>query len=336
MSVTELTDWEHSKENVIPLRKGRNAENLSRFFSDEAQPQQLEEQKREWEKVIAQYQGDDLLDLWCKYVEWTEQNWISGTEAAVVTERATQALTEQVQRYRHDPRLLRLYLSYAEKASNKLEVYAWLGNQRVGVDHAELYVRWAEALEEHGNYAQADKLYAQGSASSAAPLPYLRAAFRRFQHRMIRRAMHPCPPPQPLRHRSALAPLDPSKTRATPATQVAPQMKGTESKLRIYVEKDLSRPGSNVLECKSTEGKWAKLPTQQQSRKENTMLPSKWCDVKLPQHKRSNETTPTVPGFVIFKDEEFQTETPAPVPPKTDANVVCSSAEEGHKALRDL
>ena len=51
MSVN-LSDWENSKENIIPLKSGRDASKLSEYFKEPPSQTKLEEQRQYVEQQI--------------------------------------------------------------------------------------------------------------------------------------------------------------------------------------------------------------------------------------------------------------------------------------------
>lgn len=113
----ETMDFDTAKENIQPLASGRNAEQLETALiaeSDHEIQQKLYEQRKEFEKAIEMYEGDDPLQPWYDYIVWVEQVYPkSGKESALHDLLSNcLALYEKDERYFQDRRMLRLYIKY--------------------------------------------------------------------------------------------------------------------------------------------------------------------------------------------------------------------------------
>ena len=109
-------EWELSKENVQPLRQGRVMATLQEALAqqDTSSHTAAQLRKQEFESEIRFYSGDDPLDVWDRYIKWTEQTFPQGgkeSNLSAVLERAVKALNKQ-QRYYQDPRYLSLWLKF--------------------------------------------------------------------------------------------------------------------------------------------------------------------------------------------------------------------------------
>jgi checkpoint serine/threonine-protein kinase len=65
--MSRIADWEQSKENILPLKKGRNVAILQDALQNEAecnQNRKIEQQRQMWEEKINNYQGNDPLQIW--------------------------------------------------------------------------------------------------------------------------------------------------------------------------------------------------------------------------------------------------------------------------------
>lgn len=66
------------KENIQPLRYGRNAVQLGtalRAQEDADAQQLLLHEKQMYEDAIKNYDGDDPLENWYEYILWVEQSY---------------------------------------------------------------------------------------------------------------------------------------------------------------------------------------------------------------------------------------------------------------------
>jgi hypothetical protein len=130
-----LSVWEANKENVQPLREGRDPNVLAETFSDPShlngnkKQQQLESMRkyeninyaiifslRNFEDQIGKLgdKGSDPLALWVKYVNWTKQNYPSETlkqNIFSIVERCVRLFISDL-RYKNDIRYLSLWVTY--------------------------------------------------------------------------------------------------------------------------------------------------------------------------------------------------------------------------------
>ncbi|KAM3850905.1 mitotic checkpoint serine/threonine-protein kinase BUB1 beta [Vipera latastei] len=186
-------EWELSKENVQPLRQGRIMTTLQGVLAqqDVSSHTIIQQQKRAFESEIRFYCGDDPLDVWDRYIKWTEQTFPQGGKEgnlSAVLERAIQALNEQ-QRYYQDPRYLSLWLKFGNCCSEPLDLYSYLHSQAIGTSLAQLYITWAEELEARGNSKKADVIFQEGILCKAEPLDKLLSHHREFQARVSRQVL---------------------------------------------------------------------------------------------------------------------------------------------------
>uniref|UniRef100_H0ZA60 BUB1 mitotic checkpoint serine/threonine kinase B n=1 Tax=Taeniopygia guttata TaxID=59729 RepID=H0ZA60_TAEGU len=193
MSQEDSHEWELSKENVQPLRQGRVMSRLQEALSqqDSSSHTAVQLKKQEFEAEIRFYCGDDPLDVWERYIKWTEQAFPGGGKdgnLAAVLERAVQALHGQ-QRYYKDPRYLNLWLKFGDCCNEPLDLYGYLHSQEIGTTLAPLYITWAEALEARGSFRKADLIFQEGLQRKAEPLDKLQAHHKQFQARVSRQTL---------------------------------------------------------------------------------------------------------------------------------------------------
>lgn len=110
-------DFDTAKENIQPLASGRNAEQLETALhaeSDHEIQEKLHEQRREFEKAIETYDGDDPLQPWYDYIVWIEQVYPKSGKESALHELLSKclALFEKDERYFQDRRMLKLYIKY--------------------------------------------------------------------------------------------------------------------------------------------------------------------------------------------------------------------------------
>ncbi|XP_031463095.1 mitotic checkpoint serine/threonine-protein kinase BUB1 beta isoform X2 [Phasianus colchicus] len=186
-------EWELSKENVQPLRQGRVMTTLQEALAqqDASRHTAAQIRKQEFESEIRFYSGDDPLDVWDRYIKWTEQTFPQGgkeSNLSAVLERAVKALNKQ-QRYYQDPRYLSLWLKFGNCCNEPLDLYSYLHSQEIGTTLAQLYITWAEELEARGSFKKADIIFQEGLNRRAEPLDKLQSHHRQFQTRVSRQTL---------------------------------------------------------------------------------------------------------------------------------------------------
>ncbi|TKC36345.1 hypothetical protein EI555_015227 [Monodon monoceros] len=189
----EGDEWELSKENVQPLRQGRIMSTLQGALAqkESACNTTLQQQKRAFESEIRFYAGNDPLDVWDRYINWTEQNYPQGgkeSNMSTLLERAVEALQGE-KRYYNDPRFLSLWLKLGHLCNEPLDMYSYLHNQGIGISLAQFYISWAEEYEARENFKKADVIFQEGIQQKAEPLERLQSQHRQFQARVSRQTL---------------------------------------------------------------------------------------------------------------------------------------------------
>lgn len=188
-------DIDVSKENIQPLRGGRNLVQLGTALqaqSDADAQRQLQLQKEEHEAAIRQYQGPDPLDPWFNYIQWVEQSYPKHGHEGNIDKLIKDCLQlfEKDERYFQDRRLIKLWIKYVDSLSNPLEIYQRLYNTGIGVECSEFYRAWACYCEESGDYKKANHIYMLGLQAKAQPLDELEQAHMNFQLYFAQRMLH--------------------------------------------------------------------------------------------------------------------------------------------------
>ncbi|KAL4716638.1 hypothetical protein ACJJTC_008273 [Scirpophaga incertulas] len=188
-------DIDVSKENIQPLRGGRNLVQLGAALqaqSDADAQKQLQQQKEEHEAAIRHYQGPDPLDPWFNYIQWVEQSYPKHGHEGNIDKLIKDCLQlfEKDERYFQDRRLVKLWIKYVDCLSNPLEIYQRLYNTGIGIECSEFYRAWACYCEESGDYKKANQVYMLGLQAKAQPLDELEQAHMNFQLFFAQRMLH--------------------------------------------------------------------------------------------------------------------------------------------------
>lgn len=108
-------EWENSKENVMPLKRGRNVPELNRALRAQDSFQErlhMEQHAKQLESELKEYTGDDPLSVWLQYIRWIEAKMPEDTRKKfTVLEKCTRSLKEDA-RYKNDIRYIRVWIQY--------------------------------------------------------------------------------------------------------------------------------------------------------------------------------------------------------------------------------
>lgn len=182
------------KENIQPLRYGRNATQLGtalRAQEDTDAQQILLQEKQVYEDAIKHYEGDDPLESWYEYILWMEQSYPKSGHESHIGKLLQQCLAifEKETRYHQDRRFVRLWINYISMQKNPLELYQLLHNNGIGTMVADMYRAWAFELEQIEDYKRADEVYLMGLSALAEPQEELDYAHKNFQLAVARKTL---------------------------------------------------------------------------------------------------------------------------------------------------
>ncbi|XP_051477247.1 mitotic checkpoint serine/threonine-protein kinase BUB1 beta isoform X2 [Apus apus] len=345
--------WELSKENVQPLRQGRVMASLQEALSqqDTATHTALQLKKQEFESEIRFYAGDDPLDVWDRYIRWTEQTFPQGGKdgnLAAILERAVKALNEQ-QQYYQDPRYLSIWLKFGNYCNEPLDVYSYLHSQEIGTTLALLYITWAEALEARGSFKKADLIFQEGLQRKAEPLDKLQSHHRQFQTRVSRQTLLGLEETSDENDTGLLGAAEPQrrsladlkgrgkkKVRA-PISRVGDALKATNQTRSFQTlpsQQLSSNPGFAVFDENSVSGPeipiltpqpWAAPPAPRA--KENELSAGPWNSGRRPRsHVHPAVEVPCpMPSFTPFVEESAQQQLMTPCKIEPSINRVLSA-----------
>ncbi|XP_070777122.1 mitotic checkpoint serine/threonine-protein kinase BUB1 beta [Enoplosus armatus] len=343
-------EWELSKENIQPLRRGRDISALHQALSQQQDglSSAINQQRQAFESELRMYDGDDPLDVWDRYIKWTEQTFPQGgkeSNLSTLLERVVTKFTEE-KKYHNDPRYVDLWIKFAENCPEPLDIYRYMQAQGIGMTQASFYIAWSEEYENQGNCRKADLVYQEGFKKCAEPHEKLLQFHKALQARVSRQVMMNVEeddsddePKQPervsladLKHRGkkkAIAPINRTgpaiksisgglQSHATPVLGNA-----SNSRLVIFDENKAQNAGPSEPKLES----WVAPPTSRA--KENEQRLEKWCDVKMPQKSKFGHTVmappPPKPTFQPFVEESDQPPTMTPCKINSAVNTVLSS-----------
>ncbi|KAJ1742504.1 protein kinase [Coemansia sp. RSA 1086] len=226
--IVDFADFEHQKENIQPLRRGRSAAALSQIYGGHEKAQglcstarhslqphrplaerkpeapgmesikvssHLEAQNAEFQREIASMdpvEADDPLDVYYRYVKWLLEVFPQAHGHQTVIRMVEQPLKQfrGQERYRNDARFIKMWIWYTSIIGDGQEaVFQFLVANRIGDSLAIMYEEYAKLLEGAGKVRKADEIYQLGIARKAQPLARLQRRFDEFQRRVMARTM---------------------------------------------------------------------------------------------------------------------------------------------------
>ncbi|KAM3871297.1 mitotic checkpoint serine/threonine-protein kinase BUB1 beta [Diretmus argenteus] len=342
-------EWELSKENIQPLRRGRDISALHQALSQQQEglSSAVSQQKQAFESELRIYDGDDPLDVWDRYIKWTEQTFPQGgkeSNLAMLLERVVTRFTEE-NKYSNDPRYVDFWIKFAENCPDPLDVYRYMQAQGIGVTQASFYIAWSEEYEKQGNSRKADIVYQEGFKSCAEPRDKLVQFHKALQARVSRQVMtsvmeedsdEETEPERvslvDLKHRGkkkAIVPVNrtlasiKSNSQGLQSQGVLAPHSATNSRFQIFDENKVHSAETSEPKLES----WGAPPPVRA--KENVQKPEKWCDVKMPQRSRFGRTVvalpPPKPTFQPFVEESAQPPTMTPCKINPAVNTILSA-----------
>eukprot|EP00127_Corallochytrium_limacisporum_P000047 Clim_evm26s2 gene=Clim_evmTU26s2 len=187
--------WEHSKENVAPVKKGRSVTKINAVLRQMAQDPlgdgavagKLDREKKEWEQrvTVALQEEEDPLPIWISYLQWIEETNLSDTNKLL---NALEQCCRQFQddpRFTNDMRYLRIWLGYSDMVDNPIDNYKHMKARGIGLSHAIFWESWALQAEAVSDNRTAQEVYDEAIRSRAQPHQRILNAQEAFQRRLM-------------------------------------------------------------------------------------------------------------------------------------------------------
>jgi checkpoint serine/threonine-protein kinase len=329
------------KENVMPLKQGRNAETMVKILGQRADPY-ADRIKRFEQELVEAEKLDDPLSVWIECIEFVQQGTLGVDiwhDLIPLLERCTKAFQKDA-RYLNDRRYVNVWILYAERCADALDIFKFMNTNAIGAKCAYFYVAWALMIEERGRASDAEKIYGAGVKRLAEPVEWMKKQHRHFQARQMSSIM------ENMANEPAAQPVAPvreqARVSATAATSVSgvrnqssssgrtlkstkPSSSSAKSNAGVFILSDDQIDKTPVSSRKPSASKgrissasrndensshtsWTSLSTQAERTKENVQAPSRWTDVVL----ETKAPAPQVAPISIFVDPECD----------EDANVV--------------
>ena len=276
-TMTETLDqgpvWELRKENVAPLKRGRDAAKIGKAFGDHNEKgSEDEEKKAKKASFEAEIQASDDLEPWLRYAKWLDEACPTTTgEAFLVRERCARRFKDDP-RYKDDGNYVGVWLRYVEGLEDVLEAYKFMEHKGIGVDRVEFWESWSRAAEDGHRLRDARELLEKGISRGFDDLEKKRANLE------ARIARLPIEEDVVVSRRPLANVRNARRAVATrPTSGVIPQSSDGPA-FALFVDDDLAEPSD-------LDDDWPDFGTKASRVKENCLPPSRWTDSKLGKRK---------------------------------------------------
>ncbi|XP_024991608.1 mitotic spindle checkpoint protein BUBR1-like [Cynara cardunculus var. scolymus] len=312
-------EWELFKENVRPLKRGRNVKLLNhslKSHSDIHVKDSLLDTRRNLIRAIDEYEGEDPLHPWLDCIKWVQDAFPPGGDGSglvVIYEQCVRSFWHE-ERYKDDLRYLKVWLEYAESCADAEVVYKFLDTNKIGQTHSIFYISYALHLESNNKIVTANDIYDCGISRNAQPIEKLKSAYKKFFARSMNRpkatAEESLETHQPARSFGTVLARGGSGNQILEGSEISKKRSQQEGAIGapLKVFKDTStgsRSSMHQSESLKPDLKpWHTLGARAERNKENKAIPAKWTSNKIPQRPGHRIGAATTPCIEVFVDEE--------------------------------
>ncbi|KAK2660999.1 hypothetical protein Ddye_007532 [Dipteronia dyeriana] len=308
-------EWELFKENVRPLKRGRNVRLLNQSLTSHNNNQlkkNLLETRRKLIEAIDDYKGEDPLQPWLECMKWVQEAFPAGGDSSgliVIYEQCVRKFWHS-ERYKNDLRYLKIWLEYAENCVDAEVIYSFLDVNDIGQTHSVYYIAYALLLESKSKMKAANDMFSLGISREAQPIEKLKDAYKKF---LVRSMTKPKNTDEDLDENqlpirsfgTVLAREDNRMQTAQSSDFHRKKLKpdGTQrTSLLVYKDTKVDVISHQPDKSKAA---WNSLGTRAERNKENHAIPSKWTSYKVPQKPGPRVGRPTPSARIeVFVDEE--------------------------------
>ncbi|KAL8088289.1 mitotic spindle checkpoint protein BUBR1 isoform X1 [Apium graveolens] len=312
-------EWELYKENVRPLKRGRNVRLLNHALksqSDNLLKNSLLHHRRRLIEAIDEYDGDDPLRPWIQCIKWVQEAFPPGGDHSglvVIYEQCVRAFWHDT-RYKDDLRYLKVWLEYAENCIDSEVIYCFLDSNQIGQTHAIFFISYALQMEAKNKIKTANDIFNRGLSRNAQPIEKLKEAYKKFLARSMRSPKateedlaENC---VPVRSFGTVLAKGENRIQTTGSSDLAKKRlnhnRAQGTSLAIYTDAKSGTSFGHQTELSKAEVKpWHNLGPRAERNKENNAIPTKWTANKIPQKVgHRNGVATAKPSIEVFVDEE--------------------------------
>ncbi|KAG5250171.1 hypothetical protein OIU76_006476 [Salix suchowensis] len=314
-------EWELFKENVRPLKRGRNVGLLNQALKSHSSDLQLKKSlldtRRKLIQAIDEYEGDDPLLPWIECIKWVQEAFPQGGDSSgliLIYEQCVRAFWHS-DLYKDDPRFLKVWLEYAENCVDAEVIYSFLDANEIGKSQSAYYLAYALHMESKSKMKIANDTFNLGISRDAQPIEKLKDAYRKFLIRSMRKPKiveDDCGESDlPVRSFGTVLSSADSRRRNMERSELASkQMKPDRTqKIPLSIFKDKTNidtmPGHQAGKAKPELNPWSTLGARGERNKENSAVPTKWTTYEIPQRPGTRTGGVTASASIeVFVDEE--------------------------------
>ncbi|XAR64674.1 hypothetical protein NMG60_11008446 [Bertholletia excelsa] len=283
-------EWELFKENVKPMKRGRNVHLLNNALKSQIDNQlkkSLLDTRRKLIAAIDEYKGDDPLQPWLECIKWVQEAFPPGGDCSGLVPIYEQCVRSfwHDDHYKDDLRYLKIWLEYAENCDDAEVIYCFLEANKIGQTHSIFFISYAVLMESKNKIKTADEIFNRGISRNAQPIEKLKVAYQKFIARSIRRPKtkdeDSIESHFPVRSFGTVLGNQTTENSGWPRKKMR-QDKAQGTTLSIYKDSnaDISldyQPGMPKTDTKS----WHNLGARAERNKENNAIPTKWTTNKV-------------------------------------------------------
>ncbi|XP_071962226.1 uncharacterized protein [Antedon mediterranea] len=349
VNAVSVDQWELCKENVQPLKKGRNFTSLtSALHVDHDEHQRsLLAQRQQFEEELRSYKGDDALSVWTRYINWTEQSYPTGGKESNLEQilHTCVSLFKDDKKYHNDPRYVHAWIKMANNYLDEPSTaFQFMHDKGIGTNLTIFYEAWSWNLEQAGNTKKADAVLSRGLECFAAPIEQLVKYHKDFQTRIIRGTME-----------GAIESMETNDSAATDERTVLGGLRGRGKHHKVGTQRigHVKKDPKGLTGLRSREplagnqriavfydenaaapvvpdptGQWASVPSRAVDSKENVQKPSQWTSHKVPPHGLAMPPPVSRPSVVVHVDDDTDQITAARMPPTMNHPVLSARKPE--------
>ncbi|KAJ6731246.1 MITOTIC CHECKPOINT SERINE/THREONINE-PROTEIN KINASE BUB1 [Salix viminalis] len=314
-------EWELFKENVRPLKRGRNVGLLNQALKSHSSDLQLKKSlldtRRKLIQAIDEYEGDDPLLPWIECIKWVQEAFPQGGDSSgliLIYEQCVRVFWHS-DLYKDDPRFLKVWLEYAENCVDAEVIYSFLDANEIGKSQSAYYLAYALHMESKSKMKIANDTFNLGISRVAQPIEKLKDAYRKFLIRSMRKPKiveDDCGESDlPVRSFGTVLSSADSRRRNMERSELAnKQMKPDRTqKIPLSIFKDKTNidtmPGHQAGKAKPELNPWSTLGARGERNKENSAVPTKWTTYEIPQRPGTRTGGVTASASIeVFVDEE--------------------------------
>ncbi|KAL6974918.1 non-specific serine,threonine protein kinase [Sarracenia purpurea var. burkii] len=314
-------EWELFKENVRPLKRGRNVRLLNDALKSQTDYQlqkSLLDNRRRLIEAIDEYKGDDPLKPWLECIKWVQEAFPAGGDCSglvVIYEQCVRTFWHN-DHYKDDLRYLKVWLEYAENCSDAEVIYSFLEANKIGQTHSIFFISYALHMESKNKIKTANEIFNRGlSSGNAQPIEKLKEAYKKFLARSMGR---PKRTDEDLtENHLTIRSFGTVLARGQMQTQTVETSDFSRKKLKqdraygtalnIFKDANTEVPLVHQPELSKADSKtWHALGSRKERNKENNAIPTKWTSNKIPRRAGNLTGVANASACIdVFVEEEY-------------------------------